>query len=677
MINLAYPIALSWAVVSIHAGVPVGAGWTNVSNGLTGSIPKVTALVIDRSTGSTLYALTSANSIFNVFKSTDGGANWKALANIAGVNVLALDPISTSTVYAGTAGGVFKSTDGGGSWASTGLSGTSIRELVIDPITPSNLYAAGDKLYRSTDAGASWTAPGFGPAGQLTLDPLTPSTLYAVANPNGTPVSDVLYRSTDAGQSWSVVSSGLVSLYAIAPTTPSTLYAGLNASTGSPGLSKSTDGGATWTQIGFTQFRHCVGFSALAIDPTNPNTAYGATGINACDQMSPAIFKSTDGGQSWVAVDTIIPAAASFVFSPGSSTIYAATGSGVFKSSDGGLNWGETNTGLRVFDIEVLVGDPANPATVYAGGNDGLFKSVDSGATWTHPYTLLGEDSLLIDFTNSNTLYARKARSNGCFASQISLLKSTDGGSSWNELQVDYPSRACVTGGTMAMDPVDPNTLYVVFGNDYDGFTISQTTDGGAHWKDLDGNGLLDASFVNALLIDRNAPTTLYAATDLGVLRSTDGGASFLPSGLASTPAALLAIDPFHPNVFYAATSNNPYPFDQNPPGLVGMYKSTDSGATWSAINQGLDEIVAAHTTVNALLVDGDVLYLATSGFGVFKSPDGGATWAAFNDGLPFLDVRSLALVRAGGEVRRNGRLGALGPGTLYAGTPGGVFKIR
>jgi hypothetical protein len=107
-------------------------------------------------------------------------------------------------------------------------------------------------------------------------------------------------------------------------------------------------------------------------------------------------------------------------------------------------------------------------------------------------------------------------------------------------------------------------------------------------------------------LIDRNTPTTLNAATDLGVLRSTDSGASFLPTGLANTPVAFLAIDPFHLNVFYAATSNNPYPLDVYPPGLVGMYKSTDSGATWSPINQGLDEIVAAHAPVNALVLDPD-----------------------------------------------------------------------
>ena len=110
------------------------------------------------------------------------------------------------------------------------------------------------------------------------------------------------------------------------------------------------------------------------------------------------------------------------------------------------------------------------------------------------------------------------------------------------------------------------------------------------------------------------------------------------------------------------------------------MYKSTDSGATWSSINQGLDEIVAVHPSVNALLVDADrpnTLYLATSGYGVFKSSDGGATWAAFNNGLTNLDVRSLALVRPGMEAHRSRRPRALSPDTLYAGTPGGVFKIR
>jgi hypothetical protein len=97
-------------------------------------------------------------------------------------------------------------------------------------------------------------------------------------------------------------------------------------------------------------------------------------------------------------------------------------------------------------------------------------------------------------------------------------------------------------------------------------------------------------------------------------------------------------------------------------------------------MNQGLDEIAAAHTPVNALVLDPDrpnILYLATSGYGVFKSSDGGTTWAAFNDGLTFLDVRSLALVRSRPEAHGGRRLGALSPGTLYAGTRAEFSRFR
>ncbi|HEY1239925.1 MAG TPA: hypothetical protein VGF16_05180, partial [Bryobacteraceae bacterium] len=168
--------------------------------------------------------------------------------------------------------------------------------------------------------------------------------------------------------------------------------------------------------------------------------------------------------------------------------------------------------------------------------------------------------------------------------------------------------------------------------------------------------------------IDPRAPTDMYVATDVGVFHSTDSGANFAPAGLANTIVDLLAIDPVHPGVLYAATWTSGFP---------GLYKSVDSGANWSPINQGLDQIVAAHASVNALILDPDhsnILYLATSGYGVFKSFNGGATWAAFNDGLTFLDVRSLALVRHDKAGRRGS---VLDPNTLYAGTLGGVFKIR
>ena len=106
-----------------------------------------------------------------------------------------------------------------------------------------------------------------------------------------------------------------------------------------------------------------------------------------------------------------------------------------------------------------------------------------------------------------------------------------------------------------------------------------------------------------------------------------------------------LAIDPTTPGTLYAGT-------------FGGLFKSTDSGATWSAINNGLTS-----TSVPALAIDPitpSTLYAGTDGDeGVFKSSDSGATWSAINNGLTNTFVPALAI-------------DPITPSTLYAGTFGG-----
>ena len=78
------------------------------------------------------------------------------------INVLAIDPATPTTLYAGTASGVFKSTDGGGSWraVNAGLTALHVRALALDPATPTTLYAGtyGGGVCKSTDGGGSWRA---------------------------------------------------------------------------------------------------------------------------------------------------------------------------------------------------------------------------------------------------------------------------------------------------------------------------------------------------------------------------------------------------------------------------------------------------------------------------------------------------------------------------------------
>ena len=524
-----------------------GPVWINVSNGLSGVVPGVGELVVDRVTGTTFYALAATGS---VFKSTDTGSSWTALGGIAEVNVIAVNPAASSTLYAGTAHGVVKSIDGGQSWSPAGLSDVAVSVLAIDPHAPSTLYASGaaGTIYRSVDGGGDWISASLDSVPNqsgaaiafIAIDPFTPSTLYALSGgPRGT-----LYKSSDGGQSWTIISPADVyaTVLVTDPSLPSTLYANLDG----VGLSKSTDGGTTWAATGLNDSP-----IALAIDPANSNTVYAST----ASDTTQAILKSTDAGQTWAAVDTIdavvptiIPVSRSLVFAPNAS-VYVTTGSGIFRSTDSGVSWQETDTGLRVHDIRTLVGDPLSPAILYAGDNNALFRSVDGGAKWTQLATFqvfccqtppgvapppfppgIGAelDYLLVDFTNPNILYLGTGRPGGCLSTDDNVHRSADDGATWNSIS-PYSNGGCGVNAMMAMDPIDSHTLYLPFGDDFNGFTILKTTDSGGHWNKLGAVG--GASEVNAFVIDPNTPTTLYAATDIGVYRSTDG------TGLSPDPA--------------------------------------------------------------------------------------------------------------------------------------------
>jgi hypothetical protein len=158
---------------------------------------------------------------------------------------IAIDPTVTSTVYVGTTDGVFKSMDGGASWnaASTGLGGithtVTASAFAIDPTKTSTIYLAsfypfslpsGNGVYKSTDGGGTWAQTNNGvTAGSMSavaLDPHSPSTVYA-AGLKG-PATAKAFRTTDGGASWTDISGGLAypaGALAVDPNVPGTVYA--------------------------------------------------------------------------------------------------------------------------------------------------------------------------------------------------------------------------------------------------------------------------------------------------------------------------------------------------------------------------------------------------------------------------------------------------------------------
>jgi len=299
------------------------------------------------------------------------GVNTWTPIGLAGqqVDALAIHPSTPGVYYAGIVnGGVFKTVDGGSTWTplTNGLAGSAwVNHLVIDPASPSTVYAATDAgFFKTVDDGASWASINnglSGPSEDLAIDPVTHTTLYGAVLPGG---GDLL-KSTDAGANWA--STGLndyaVSV-AIAPLNPATVYVG------SVGVVyKSTDGGGSWTTLG-TSLPSSV-FGTVAIDPTDPNNVYaGAASVGG-------LLKSTDGGATWANVLSVGNVMHVVINPVNASMVYAAInntgvqgGGGVYRSSDAGLTWTKINQGLTDNNIIALAIDPLDPTTVYCGTND-------------------------------------------------------------------------------------------------------------------------------------------------------------------------------------------------------------------------------------------------------------------------------------------------------------------
>ncbi len=189
----------------VYKSLNGGETWVEANNGLGNSPPRVTRLALDPSNSSVVYAATTNG----IFKTTNAGANWAAINNGLGsfppqIQALALDPSNPSTLYVSTLTGpvnVFKSTDGGANWSQGGginvtvggqFATPVINALVVDPSAPATLYAgtsSGTGVFKSIDGGASWDATNVGLTSKsvfaLALAPNNPSTVYAGTGAGG------------------------------------------------------------------------------------------------------------------------------------------------------------------------------------------------------------------------------------------------------------------------------------------------------------------------------------------------------------------------------------------------------------------------------------------------------------------------------------------------------------
>ncbi len=249
---------------------PASSGLTDVS---TSQLNPVEALLIDPANPQVILAGTSSG----IFLSNNGGQAWGPTGlqvfqpDIRGLVLDPSSPVTSRTIYAADnggccgPGGVLKSTDGGNSFFFTGLNNISVRALAIDPITPSNLYAAtkGQGVFRSTDGGNTWT-PGSGTPlnldqTSLVVDPQFHTTLYLGTIPG-------VFRSTDSGNTWTLLAGSPLAVTSLA-LNPNAVPSQLYASSFIAPVSTSTDGGGTWSIL--TGGGTFYSFRNIALSPGN------------------------------------------------------------------------------------------------------------------------------------------------------------------------------------------------------------------------------------------------------------------------------------------------------------------------------------------------------------------------------------------------------------------------
>jgi photosystem II stability/assembly factor-like uncharacterized protein len=430
----------------------------------------------------------------------------------------------------------------------------------------------------------------------------------------------------------------------------------------------------------------------LLIDPVDPKVAYAATGENY-------VLKSLDAGRTWTPMHQGLNDASIHVlaFDPiDSFTVYVGSntygqGDGVFKSTDGGATWVRKNRGLpNDADIFSIAVDPTDHLTIYTGTRnpDSLFKSTDGADSWTLsdgglPYDYVVR-SLAVDPADPSTVYAGVERPGYCSGG---AYKSTDSGATW--MPVGNLELAHFVIGALAIDPGRPQTVYAAAGALGCGPRggVFKTTDGGESWTQV-----LKGPDAYALALDPRHPRILFAATETGMVKTTDRGSHWRQDneGITSLPVQAVEINPRRSQVALAGT-------------VAVIYRTTDRGSTWTALTNAIGD--AFVQTLAADPIDGDTIYAAV-GEWVFKTADGGRTWALTSDGLSGFDVYDLVpdptdshIVYAatdgsgvyrtddGGETWLPANAGIFGidfrslavdpanPQTLYAGADTGVYK--
>ncbi len=522
--------------------------------------------------------------------------------------------------------GFFTSSNAASVWnVSSPVPGNGIiYEIHVDPSNPLVIYVlAGFSsgyagTYKSTDGGQTWAwmssaglipAPVSGSsngntiASILAIDPLNPQTLYVGNGGN-------FYKTINGETNWNYITSlsgGPIQSLAIDPVTTTTLYAGLN----SGGIYKSTNGGTTWTLA--TNGLSNLDIQAVLVDPQNSSNLYAGAG-GAFDTKQ-SLFKSTNAAASWFPTTNGLAALPIAGLAAHSGSIYAILGDTfetayLFSSANGGTNWSQVVADNALDFTALAFGAASGGLPVLTIGRSGSSDVMSWPASFTgftlqtslslnpsgwqnvsqSPVTNNGIITVTIPMSGSQGFYRLTGTSGTAYSppaiylgtdqfSNQGLLKSTDGGATWNSVGF-----AGNTVNALAVNPANPATVYAGLNRGRDAFVTTLTPAGQLYFSSFIGGGGADQG--NAIALD------IEDAYVAGSTDSSDFPTTAALPAVVGVPQLRVTMD----NVQPLTTTVT------NPPTTVGVNKIRD--VFYEIFKQGVSPCPASSQVTYRGIVD-------------------------------------------------------------------------
>ena len=647
-----------------------------------------------------------------------GGMRYRLVGPFRGGRVLAVEgvPGEPNVYYFGAvAGGVWKTTDGGDNWKPLfdKYSVSSIGALDVSRSNHNVIYVGtgeacirgnisyGDGVYKSTDGGLSWKNLGLKDTqhiGAIIVDPSNPDVVFvaALGHAYGPNTERGVYRTTDGGKTWQKVlykddKTGAVDVV-FDPNNSNILYASLweayrtpySLNSGGPGsgLYKSEDGGSTWKHLqGNGLPDGILGRIGVTVSGGDSNRVYALIEAN-----KGGLYRSDDAGQSWtLANDDGRFRQRAWYFThvfadPKSPDTLYILNTGLYKSTDAGRSFSLLPAPHG--DHHGLWIDPTNPARIINGNDGGTTISTDGGRTWTSQLNQPTAQFYHVIADNRWPYYLYGAQQDN---STVGIATYDDEGvitmRDW------YP----VGGGEsgyIAPDPRDGNIVYA--GSDsatitrYDHHT-EQLKDISVWPEDVSGMGAGDIKYrfqwTAPVMISPNDPDVLYTSAQY-VFESVDHGQSWKtispdltrndktrqqPSGGPLTKditsveyydtVFALAESPKKRGLLWAGTDD----------GLIHV--TQDDGAHWANVTPKQFPEWSMVSIIEASPYDEGTAYVAIDRHKLddfkpylFKTSDYGKSWTQLTTGIP--EGAYVHSVRE--DPKRKG--------LLFAGTETGVY---